>query len=36
MYRACLYCQSHLGRNEFLPRFPVGKRLAFDVAKGRL
>ena len=36
MYSACLYCQSHLGRNELLPRFPVGKRLAFDSNKGRL
>ena len=36
MYSACLYCQSHLGRNELLPRFPVGKRLAFDSDKGRL
>ena len=36
MYSACLYCQSYLGRNELLPKFPVGKRLAFDRAKGRL
>ena len=36
MYAACLYCQSYLGRNELLPRFPVGKQLAFDAAKGRL
>lgn len=36
MYSACLYCHSHLGRNELLSRFPVGKRLAFDSAKGRL
>jgi hypothetical protein len=36
MYSACLYCQGHLGRNDLLPRFPVGKRLAFDSAKGRL
>lgn len=36
MYAACLYCQGYLGRNEVLPRFPVGKRLAFDKAKGRL
>lgn len=36
MYAACLYCHSHLGRNELLPRFPVGSRLAFDRAKGRL
>lgn len=36
MYSACLYCQRHLGRNELLPKFPVGKRLAFDRVKGRL
>jgi hypothetical protein len=36
MYSACLYCQGHLGRNELLPRFPVGRRLAFDTARGRL
>jgi|SoiMethySBSTD1v2_1073268.scaffolds.fasta_scaffold17185_2 hypothetical protein len=36
MYSACLYCQGYLGRNELLPRFPVGKRLAFDGNKGRL
>lgn len=36
MYARCLYCQSHLGRNEILPGFPVGNRLSFDAAKGRL
>ena len=36
MYSACLYCQSYLGRNELLPGFPIGRRLAFDSAKGRL
>jgi hypothetical protein len=36
MYAACLYCQGHLGRNESLSRFPVGKRFAFDRARGRL
>lgn len=36
MYSTCLFCHSHLGRNERLPRFPVGRRLAFDSAKGRL
>lgn len=36
MYATCLYCHSNLGRNERLPRFPVGKRLAFDEDKGRL
>jgi hypothetical protein len=36
VYSACLYCQGQLGRNDLFPRFPVGKRLAFDRAKGRL
>jgi hypothetical protein len=36
MYSACLYCQGYLGRNELLTRFPVGRRLAFDAARGRL
>ena len=36
MYSACLYCHGNLGRNELLPKFPVGRRLAFDAAKGRL
>jgi len=36
LYSTCLYCHSHLGRNERLPRFPVGKWLAFDREKGRL
>lgn len=36
MYSACLYCHGNLGRNELLPNFPVGRRLAFDGRKGRL
>jgi len=36
VYSACLYCQHHLGHNELLPRFPVGRRIAFDSIKGRL
>ena len=36
MYSTCLFCTSHLGRNEVLERFPVGGRLAFDAARGRL
>jgi hypothetical protein len=36
MYSACLYCHGYLGRNDLLPRFPVGKRLAFDSERGRL
>ena len=36
MYSACLFCTKPLGANETLETFPVGKRLAFDAAKGRL
>lgn len=36
MYSHCLFCRSDLGANEVIEHFPVGKRLAFDAAKGRL
>ena len=36
MYATCLFCNSDLGANEVIESFPVGRRLAFDVAKGRL
>src|ERR671914_1908815 len=36
MYHHCLFCQTDLGVNESVERFPVGRRLAFDAAKGRL
>jgi hypothetical protein len=36
MYTACLFCTQPLGANEAIEAFPVGRRLAFDVAKGRL
>ncbi|MBL0171219.1 MAG: hypothetical protein IPP90_10895 [Gemmatimonadaceae bacterium] len=36
MYATCLFCNSALGRNESIEHFPVGRRLAFDAAKGRL
>ena len=36
MYSNCFHCTADLGRNEALERFPVGRRLAFDPAKGRL
>jgi hypothetical protein len=36
MYATCLFCNRPLGANESLERFPVGRRLAFDAAKGRL
>src|SRR5438477_4481497 len=36
MYATCLFCHGALGANERIEHFPVGKRLAFDSAKGRL
>jgi len=36
MYSTCLFCNHDLGRNEMVEAFPVGRRLAFDPAKGRL
>lgn len=36
MYSTCLFCNKPLGANEALEAFPVGHRLAFDPAKGRL
>lgn len=36
MYSTCLFCNKSLGANEALEAFPVGRRLAFDPAKGRL
>src|SRR5918992_1761358 len=36
MYATCLFCNYDLGRNEALEHFPVGRRLAYDAAKGRL
>jgi hypothetical protein len=36
MYRHCIYCSAHLGANEALEGFPVGRTVAFDAAKGRL
>ena len=36
MYSTCLFCQSRLGSNEVIEGFPVGRRLAFDAAHGRL
>jgi hypothetical protein len=32
----CIFCHADLGRNEAIEHFPVGRRLAFDGAKGRL
>ena len=36
MYSTCLFCKKPLGANEAIERFPVGRRLAFDTARGRL
>jgi hypothetical protein len=36
MYSICLFCHAPLGTNESIEHFPVGRRLAFDGAKGRL
>ena len=36
MYSTCLFCNGSLGENTAIEIFPVGKRLAFDPAKGRL
>jgi len=36
MFSTCIFCNKPLGDNESLEAFPVGKRLAFDVARGRL
>lgn len=36
MYSTCLFCHSDLGINEVVESFPIGRRLAFDAATGRL
>ena len=36
VYQTCLFCKKPLGSNEVIESFPVGRRLAFDSAKGRL
>jgi hypothetical protein len=36
VYSTCIFCHTSLGKNEAIEHFPVGRRLAFDAAKGRL
>ncbi|HEX6537040.1 MAG TPA: hypothetical protein VF041_20820 [Gemmatimonadaceae bacterium] len=36
MYSTCIFCNQPLGTNSTLESFPVGRRLAFDAARGRL
>ena len=36
MFSTCIFCNKPLGQNESLEAFPVGERIAFDAARGRL
>ena len=36
MYSTCLFCHRSLGGNDLIEHFPIGRKLAFDSAKGRL
>jgi hypothetical protein len=36
VYSTCLFCQASLGKNDAIEHFPIGRRLAYDAAKGRL
>lgn len=36
MFQSCIFCHKSLGANEVVEQFPVGRRIAFDAAKGRL
>jgi len=36
VYSTCLFCNASLGSNEVIESFPVGRRMAFDAANGRL
>lgn len=36
MYSTCIFCHASLGANNSIEPFPIGRRLAFDPARGRL
>lgn len=36
MYATCLFCTARLGANDVFEHLPIGRRIAFDPAKGRL
>jgi hypothetical protein len=36
VFANCIFCHADLGRNAAVEHFPIGRRLAFDAAKGRL
>jgi hypothetical protein len=36
VYSTCLFCHDDLGRNDLVEELSVGRRIAYDIAKGRL
>ncbi len=36
MFKTCIHCQADLGRNELIETLPIGRKIAFDEATGRL
>jgi hypothetical protein len=36
MYSTCIFCNQSLGTNESIEIFPIGRRISFDAAMGRL
>lgn len=36
MYSTCIHCQRDLGQNALIEHLPIGRRIAFDEAAGRL
>ena len=36
MYSTCIFCHDWLGANQTIEQFPIGRRVGFDVTKGRL
>jgi hypothetical protein len=36
MYSTCIFCNQSLGTNEAIEIFPIGRRISFDAAMGRL
>jgi hypothetical protein len=36
VFSTCIFCNNPLGKNEAIENFPIGERLAFDAARGRL
>jgi hypothetical protein len=36
VYSTCLYCTKDLGKNDVIETLPIGRRIAFDAAQGRL